>query len=173
MTPFFKMAISDTKPKNTERWTTKRKQILWYSNSHLMDLLNGWFSVTEKAWKHFYCIKMCSLQKMCDFQMLVQQKQTRILFFKQYLIFLFVCFLVFPAQVWTFSTQPFWAVCLHTFGTFNLYLWAFWLHFCMSSLWQIYFCLCLHFFAHLLYLAEWHLLSKTQPSLFQCLFLLL
>lgn len=140
-----------------------------------MDWLKGWFSVIEKACKYFYCIEMCSVLKMCDMQMLIQEKQTRILFFKQYLISLFVCFWVFPAEVWTFSSKLFfWAVCLHTFGTFNLYLWAFWLHLLMSSLWQDLFLPLPPPLCSLFCLAEWQVLSKPlHPSLFQWLFLLL
>lgn len=65
MIPFFKMAITDIKLKKPKWRTTgtKRKKILWYSTSCVVEILKGWFSVTEKAWKHFYCIKMCSGQK--------------------------------------------------------------------------------------------------------------
>lgn len=89
---FFKMAVRDIKLKKPkQRMTgTKRKQLLWYSTSHAVELVKDWFSVTEKAWKHFYCIKMCSVQKKCDFQMLIQDNQTRILLFKLYLICVFL-----------------------------------------------------------------------------------
>jgi len=74
MIPFFKMAITDIELKKTKERTTgsKSQQILWHSTPYVVELLRDRFSATEKAWKHFYCIKKCSVQKTCDFQMLFQ-----------------------------------------------------------------------------------------------------
>lgn len=133
------MAITDIKLKKPKWRTTgtKRKKILWYSTSCVVELLKGWFSVTEKAWKHFYCIKMCSGQKTWFSN--AHSRQPNLNPALQTISNLCVsgCF----QQKTELSVQNLiWAVCLHTFGTFirafNLYLWAFWLHLRMSSLWQ-------------------------------------